>query len=198
MYSKHYVHKTVFFMYLNDAQRDLICSAWTEVTVFTSITNTEECHVLWDATHKYKVAQKNNVWVEIAQNINAEVAQMKCRMQYLPVSEVWKRIYKRKSQIGTHDCLQHSYNPTINHCSMNSANTNNLANEGLSSHWMSSICTAVIIISSIISVNTIRFLAQSVWTHLSEESPVCIGMSSPDDRGSDMLVHITRLWVASL
>lgn len=73
-------------MYLNDAQRDLICSAWTEVTVFTSITNTKERHVPWDTTHKYKEAQKNNVWVEIAQKVNAEVAQMKCRMQSLLVS----------------------------------------------------------------------------------------------------------------
>ena len=53
-------------MYLTDAQWGLICSAWTEVTVFTSVTNTKERHVLWDTTHKYKVPQKNNVWVEIA------------------------------------------------------------------------------------------------------------------------------------
>jgi glutaredoxin-related protein len=72
-------------MYLNDAQRDLICSAWNEVTEFTSTTNTKERHVLRDTTHEYKEAQKN-VWVEIAQNVNAEVAQMNCRMQLLLVS----------------------------------------------------------------------------------------------------------------
>jgi hypothetical protein len=59
MYRKHYVHKTLFFMYLNDAQRDLIRSARTGVTVFTSLTNTKEHHVLWDTAHKYKVAPKN-------------------------------------------------------------------------------------------------------------------------------------------
>ena len=154
--------------------------------------------MLWDTTHNYKVVQTKNVWVEIAQKINAEIAHMKCRMQSLLVSEVWKIILKRKSQMGTHDCLQHSYTPTINHCSMISANTNNLADEGLSSHWISSIYTAVIIISSIMSVNTIRVIAQVVWTHLSEESSVCIGMSSPGDRGYGMLVHITRLWVTTL
>jgi len=46
-------------MYLNDAQRDLICSARTEVTVFTSITNTKERHVLWVTIHKKKMAPKN-------------------------------------------------------------------------------------------------------------------------------------------
>lgn len=71
MYSKHDVHKTVFFMYLTDTQRDLICFAWTVVTVFTSLTSIKQ-HVLCDGPIKLCVC------VEIAQEINAEVAELKC------------------------------------------------------------------------------------------------------------------------
>jgi len=41
--------------------------------------------MLWDTAHKYKVAPKN-VKMETAQKINAEVAQMKCRILFLLVS----------------------------------------------------------------------------------------------------------------
>jgi hypothetical protein len=35
MYYENYVHKPIFYMHLTDTQRDLVCSAQTEVTVFT-------------------------------------------------------------------------------------------------------------------------------------------------------------------
>jgi hypothetical protein len=47
--------------------------------------STKEHHVLWDTTHKYKVAQKNNVSGNSTE-INAAVAQLKSRMYSLLIS----------------------------------------------------------------------------------------------------------------
>jgi hypothetical protein len=80
------------------------------------------------------------VWVEIAQKSNAEVAQLKCRLfsaglrkcekEFITENHKWEQVIISSPPIP----------PTINHCSMITSNTNNLADEGLSNHWISSMC----------------------------------------------------------